>query len=83
MNAITEPWIGDAAASCRTEPSSGTRLICGGSRASTRSTTTSTGRTAPCTAPLTPLPEPVDLGQYRVRRQTRISALISEYRLVA
>src|ERR1039458_6891172 len=28
-------------------------------------------------APLTPLPEPVDLGQYRVRRQTRISALIS------
>src|ERR1035441_6625534 len=34
-------------------------------------------------APLTPLPEPVDLGQYRVRRQTRISALISEYRLVA
>jgi putative transposase len=34
-------------------------------------------------APLKPLPEPVDLGQYRVRRQTRVSALISEYRLVA
>src|ERR1039457_2054433 len=34
-------------------------------------------------APLTPLPEPVDLGQYRVRRHTRISRLISEYRLVA
>jgi hypothetical protein len=34
-------------------------------------------------APLKPLPEPVDLGQYRVRRQTRISGLISEYRLVA
>jgi putative transposase len=34
-------------------------------------------------APLTPLPELVDLGQYRVRRQTRISGLISEYRLVA
>jgi putative transposase len=34
-------------------------------------------------APLKPLPEPVDLGQYRVRRQTRISGLINEYRLVA
>src|ERR1039457_4645038 len=34
-------------------------------------------------APLKPLPDPVDLEQYRVRRQTRISALISEYRLVA
>jgi putative transposase len=34
-------------------------------------------------APLTPLPEPVDLGQHRVRRQTRISGLINEYRLVA
>jgi putative transposase len=34
-------------------------------------------------APLQPLPEPVDLGQYRVRRQTRVGGLISEYRLVA
>jgi hypothetical protein len=34
-------------------------------------------------APLKPLPEPVDLGQYRVRRQTRISGLINEYHLVA
>jgi putative transposase len=32
-------------------PSSGTRLICGGSCASTRSTTISTGRTALCAAP--------------------------------
>jgi putative transposase len=34
-------------------------------------------------APLKPLPEPVDLGQYRVRRQKRISGLINEYHLVA
>ena len=46
MNAIAERWIGDAVAGCWTEPSSGARLICGGSCASTRSTTISTGRTA-------------------------------------
>jgi transposase len=34
-------------------------------------------------APLKPLPEPVDLEQYRVRRHTRAGGLISEYRLVA
>ena len=34
-------------------------------------------------APLKPLPVPVDLGQYRVRRQTRTACLINEYRLVA
>jgi putative transposase len=34
-------------------------------------------------APLKPLPEPVDLDQYRVRRQARVGGLISEYRLVA
>ena len=33
-------------------------------------------------APLKPLPEPVDLEQYRVRRHTRAGGLISEYRLV-
>ena len=51
MNAIVERWIGDAAASSWTAPSSGTRPICGGSCASTRPTTISTGLTAPCTAP--------------------------------
>ncbi len=30
-----------------------------------------------------PLPEPVDLEQYRVRRQARAGGLINEYRLVA
>ena len=33
-------------------------------------------------APLKPLPEPVDLDQYRVRRQARVGGLINEYRLV-
>jgi hypothetical protein len=34
-------------------------------------------------APLKPLPVPVDLDRYRVRRQTHIGCLINEYRLVA
>ena len=34
-------------------------------------------------APLKPLPEPVDLEQYRVRRHARVSGIINEYRLVA
>jgi putative transposase len=33
-------------------------------------------------APLKPLPGPVDLEQYRVRRQARVGGLINEYRLV-
>jgi putative transposase len=34
-------------------------------------------------APLKPLPEPVDLEQYRVRRHAGVGGLINEYRLVA
>src|SRR5450631_826207 len=34
-------------------------------------------------APLKPLPEPVNLERYRVRRDTRLGGLINEYRLVA
>ena len=34
-------------------------------------------------APLKPLPEPVNLDQYRVRKQAHVSGLINEYRLVA
>jgi putative transposase len=34
-------------------------------------------------APLKPLPEPVNLAQYRVRKQPRVGGLINEYRLVA
>ena len=51
MNAIAERWTGDAAVSSWTVPSSGTRIICGGSCASTRPITICTGRTAPCTQP--------------------------------
>jgi hypothetical protein len=34
-------------------------------------------------APLKPLPEPVDLDLYRIRRQAQVGGLINEYRLVA
>jgi putative transposase len=34
-------------------------------------------------APLKPLPEPFDLDQYRLRRQTRVGGLTGEYRLIA
>ena len=34
-------------------------------------------------APLKPLPEPVDLDLYRVRKQAHVGGLINEYRLVA
>jgi transposase len=40
-------------------------------------------RSLDAAAPLKPLPEPVDLAQYRVRRQARVGGLINEYRLVA
>jgi putative transposase len=35
------------------------------------------------TAPLKPLPEPVDLDPYRVRRNAQVGGLINEYHLVA
>jgi putative transposase len=34
-------------------------------------------------APLKPLPEPVDLEQYRIRRRNCVAGLISEYHLAA
>ena len=40
-------------------------------------------RSLDAAAPLKPLPEPVDLGQYRVRKRARAGGLINEYRLVA
>ena len=40
-------------------------------------------RSLDAAAPLKPLPEPVDLNRYRVRRQTHTGCLINEYRLVA
>jgi putative transposase len=40
-------------------------------------------RSLDAAAPLRPLPEPVDLDRYRVRKQTRTACLINEYHLVA
>jgi hypothetical protein len=40
-------------------------------------------RSLDAAAPLKPLPEPVDLNRYRVRRQTQTGCPINEYRLVA
>jgi putative transposase len=78
MNAITERWIGG----CRRELLDRTLIWNGAhlrlSCASTRPTTTSTGLIGRWTA-LKPLPEPADLGQYRVRRQARVGGLINEY----
>ena len=34
-------------------------------------------------APLKPLPEPINLGHYRVRKLARVGGLVNEYRLVA
>jgi hypothetical protein len=40
-------------------------------------------RSLDSTAPLRPLPKPVDLEQHRVRRNPRIVGMVNEYRLVA
>jgi putative transposase len=40
-------------------------------------------RSPQAAAPMKPLPEQVDLDQYRVRRQARVGGMIGEYRLVA
>jgi hypothetical protein len=40
-------------------------------------------RSLDAAVPLKPLPEPIDLDRYRVRRQTHTACLINEYRLVA
>src|ERR1017187_8087135 len=40
-------------------------------------------RSLDAAAPLKPLPEPVDLDQYLLRRLTRVDGMINEYRLVA
>ena len=34
-------------------------------------------------APLKPLPEPINLGHYRVRKLARVGGPVNEYRLVA
>ncbi len=85
MNAITERWIGG----CRRELLDRTltwnqahlRQIL---RAyETHHNQHRPHRSLHGAAPLKPLPEPVDLARYRVRRQARVSGLINEYRLIA
>jgi putative transposase len=85
MNAIAERWIGG----CRRELLDRT-LIWNQAhlRRVLRAYQTHHNQHRPhrflhAAAPLKPLPEPVDPGQYRVRKQARAGALINEYRLVA
>ena len=85
MNAIAERWIGG----CRREPLDRT-LIWNQAhlRWILRQYETHHNRHRPhrsldSAAPLKPLPEPVDLEQYRVRKQTRVGGVINEYRLIA
>jgi putative transposase len=85
MNAIAERWIGG----CRRELL-GRTLIWNQAhlRRTLREYETHHNQHRPhrslgSAAPLKPLPEPVDLGRYRVRRHARIDGMINEYRLVA
>jgi len=85
MNAIAERWIGG----CRRELLD--RILIWNQahlRRLLRDYETHHNRHRPhrsldSAAPLKPLPEPVDLEQYRVRRHARVSGMINEYQLVA
>ena len=85
MNAIAERWIGG----CRRELLDRTliwnqahlrRILC---QYETHHNQHRPHRSLNSAAPLKPLPEPVDLERYHVRRHARISGMINEYRLVA
>jgi len=85
MNAITERWIGG----CRRELLDRTliwnqahlrRIL---RQYQTHHNQHRPHRSLHAAAPLKPLPEPVDLEQYRVRRHARVGGLINEYRLIA
>ena len=85
MNAITERWIGG----CRRELPDRT-LIWNQAhlRQILRQYETHHNQHRPHrslhgAAPLKPLPEPVDLDHYRIRKQAQVGGLINEYRLVA
>ena len=85
MNAIAERWIGG----CRREVLDRTliwnqahlrRILC---QYETHHNRHRPHRSLNSAAPLKPLPQPVDLKQYHIRRHARISGMINEYRLVA
>jgi putative transposase len=84
MNAIAERWIGG----CRRELLDRTliwnqnhlrRIL---REYETHHNQHRPHRSLDAAAPLKPLPEPVDLDQYRIQRQARVRGLINEYRLV-
>ena len=85
MNAIMERWIGG----CRRElldhalvwnQNHLRRILC---QYQTHHNQHRPHRSLYAAAPLKPLPEPIDLEHYRVRRQTRADGTTNEYRLVA
>jgi len=85
MNAIAERWIGG----CRHELLDRTliwnqahlrRIL---RQYETHHNQHRPHRSLNAAAPLKPLPEPVDLEQYRVRKHARVGGLINEYGLVA
>jgi hypothetical protein len=85
MNAIVERWIGG----CRRELPDRTliwnqahlrRVLC---QYETHHNQHRPHRALHAAAPLKPLPQPVDLDQYRVRKQARVGGLINEYHLIA
>ena len=81
MNAIAERWIGG----CRRELLDRTLIW---NQAHLRRVLRQYEKHRPhralhAAAPLKPLPQPVDLDQYRIRKQARVGGLINEYHLVA
>jgi hypothetical protein len=85
MNAIAERWIGG----CRRELLNRTliwnpahlRQVLHGYE--THHNQHRPHRSLHGAAPLKPLPEPVNLDHYRVRKHAHVTGLINEYRLVA
>ena len=85
MNAIAERWIGG----CRRELLDRTLIW---NQAHLRRILRQYGthhnqhrphRSLDTAAPLKPLPEPVDLDLYRIRKHAQVGGLINEYQLVA
>ena len=85
MNAITERWIGG----CRRELLDRTlawnqahlqQIL---RQYETHHNQHRPHRALHAVAPLKPLPEPVDLDHYRVRKHAHVDGMINEYRLVA
>jgi putative transposase len=82
MNVIAERWIGGCCRELLDRASSGTRRIC---RRILRhyETRHNQHRSLNSAAPLKLLPAPVELEQYRVRRQPRVGGMVNQYCLAA